>query len=253
MTYNLAFSGSGFLFPAHVGAYNKIIAKYKSTPLAVAGTSGGSIIAAMIAIGMSYEDIKILCRSLKIDDLLEWNPAAIFRNGVCNGKKIELLLKSVFKDKTMSSTVKPLFVTASDIDDGDPVIFDSVNTPDVPIWFAVRASCTIPLVITPIKWNDKLLVDGALYNNMPSNLFNDDKPVVGVHLIADVGKQDFFSKTRSPISYSVRIATLMFDSILNNSRYNPGDIIYPVDLAGYSYLGDYSYEELLYIGESAIK
>ncbi len=53
---NVAFSGTGFLFPVHIGALQAI--EDSGTPiLGYSGTSGGAIVAAAAACGVSGQEL----------------------------------------------------------------------------------------------------------------------------------------------------------------------------------------------------
>ena len=59
----------------------------------------------------------------------------------------------------------PFRCNATDIISGEEVIFDSGSIPT-----ALRISTSIPTVFRPIEYNNQLLVDGGLINNLPVNL-----------------------------------------------------------------------------------
>lgn len=48
-------------------------------------------------------------------------------------------------------------------------IFNYENKPDLSIWLAVRMSCTIPFIFSPIVIDNDIYVDGGLLNNNPIN------------------------------------------------------------------------------------
>ena len=59
----------------------------------------------------------------------------------------------------------PFRCNATDIISGDEIIFNSGSLAK-----SLRISTSIPTVFSPIEYNDKLLVDGGLINNLPTNL-----------------------------------------------------------------------------------
>ncbi len=75
-------------------------------------------------------------------------------------------------------TFKSLTINATRHPSGEKQIFDAINTPDVEIALAARASGSLPLVLepVPIKIGDKelLFVDGGLYDNLPTEYFDFD-------------------------------------------------------------------------------
>ena len=63
----------------------------------------------------------------------------------------------------------PFRCIASDIDANEEVVFSNGNLSQ-----AVRASMTFPFYIPPLRVDDKILVDGGLYNNFPADIMYDD-------------------------------------------------------------------------------
>ena len=59
----------------------------------------------------------------------------------------------------------PLYVVATDIATGQEIVFDSGPVSD-----AVRASISVPGVVNPWQYRDRLLVDGAVVNPMPASV-----------------------------------------------------------------------------------
>ncbi len=71
---------------------------------------------------------------------------------------------------------KDLMVTAVEKDAGRLTIFSSLDTPDVEIALACRASASIPLVFEPVEINGKKYVDGGYLDNIPTKYFKDNEP-----------------------------------------------------------------------------
>lgn len=67
---------------------------------------------------------------------------------------------------------KHLTVIASNLTRQQPQIFSAQTSPDLPIWHAVRASISIPLIFEPVKINNDYFVDGGLAWNYPIDLYD---------------------------------------------------------------------------------
>ncbi len=185
----VALSGSGFKFPAHVGALVALEeAGYEIVELA--GTSGGSIVSAMYASGLPLSYMKELTMTRDWSDMLSFNLTAPFKSlGYCSGDK----LLEFIKQETMGVTFKelhvPLTIVSSDIAFEDEFVFNVKNTPDVPISFASRCSASIPLAYGMMEYTDAkgthMLMDGGLWDNMPEDkLVQDDILRLGVRLVS---------------------------------------------------------------------
>lgn len=183
----IAFSGSGLLFPAHFGAFISLRELTNEKLSAVAGTSGGSLIAAALACH-SFADVNSILYDLDFSDYFEFNPTALLKKGICLGKKLEADLEYVFGGLTFEDTNLPLYVTASDMVSGNPFVFSKETTPDCLIRTALRASIAVPVVLTPVHYNGMILVDGSVQVPTPITCFpRSDERTFGIRL---KGKQN---------------------------------------------------------------
>ncbi|GGH10672.1 serine protease [Silvibacterium dinghuense] len=74
----------------------------------------------------------------------------------------------------------PFRCVATDLNTLQPVVFEGGPIPQ-----AVRASISIPGVFAPVEYNDHYLVDGAILDNLPTDIVKQDLQadvVIGVHL-----------------------------------------------------------------------
>lgn len=139
------------------------------------GCSGGSLFAAVMAMGYPVEEsiektgrlwnrrttekrhLPSLLRAL-LPGVLGFDE----RFGMIDDKAMLDSLKTVFGDLTFADTRTPLFVVATDFHSGEQVVFSQGRLVD-----ALRASISIPYIWPPWKVGERLLVDGSLSNPMP--------------------------------------------------------------------------------------
>lgn len=184
-TISVALSGSGFKFPAHVGALLAIEELgYKIVELA--GTSGGSIVAALYASGMTAGALKDLTLSRDWSDMMSFSIWTLISSlGVCSGSNLQSYLLSQTQNKTFKDLSIPLTIIASDITHGRPFLMSQDTTPGLPIGLAARASSSIPAVYPPVKINSCSLIDGGVVNNIPVDRLSADSDVkLGVQLVS---------------------------------------------------------------------
>jgi NTE family protein len=162
-----AFSGAGFLAPAHGGAYCAL-AELGYAPKDLAGTSAGSIIAALIASGHTPAQIKQIALGTDFRPLfrLSWG-ALLSLSGYCNGNALLRWLESQLGDMTFATATLPVTIVATDLRTQRPLIFSRDTTPDVRLSFACRCSASVPLGYLPVRYGNALLVDGGVSNNIP--------------------------------------------------------------------------------------
>jgi NTE family protein len=86
--------------------------------------------------------------------------------GGYTGAGIERYLRAALDHPDRSDDFRELaaelYVTATDLDTCERVVFGVEGWDDVPISTAVRASTALPMVYTPVKVRDKELVDGGI-------------------------------------------------------------------------------------------
>jgi predicted acylesterase/phospholipase RssA len=88
-------------------------------------------------------------------------------SGAYSGAGVERYLQSVLADDPDRSDDfrtldKELYITATDLDTCERIVFGAEGWDDVPISTAVRASTALPMVYSPVKVRDRELVDGGV-------------------------------------------------------------------------------------------
>lgn len=195
-------SGGGASGWAHIGVLKAL--EEQSIPIDyITGSSIGALIGGMYAAGFSPEAIEAIMAS---DDYKRLAEGAIedqyiyfFRKPPANASFFSFRLSSdsnflqtsiptsfinpAAMDLELMNMLEPaaqlanynfdsLFVpfrcNASDIEDKEVVVFSSGN-----LNRAIRASMSYPLYLEPLRVNDKLLFDGGLYNNFPTDIMRD--------------------------------------------------------------------------------
>jgi len=186
----LTLSGGGAKGMAHIG----ILQAIDSAGLKIdylTGTSMGSIIGAMYAAGYSGDAIEELAHTLdwgllfstspklsaiSIEEKSEYDKYALeipfekgkfkIGQGIIEGQELWLKFSEVFEPvyniTDFSKLSIPFVCIGTDLETGKAVKMDQGN-----IVTAIRASMAIPSVFTPVKYDDKLLVDGGVVNNFP--------------------------------------------------------------------------------------
>jgi len=172
----IAFGGGGARGFAHIGV---IQALYENDIHFdhIAGVSAGAIAAAAYSVGMQFDEMKAAALRLDKKDFLTskifFIPSDIKKAEETLGKLLGSNRDNFNKCKT------PLSILAVDIVSGCEHVFTEGK-----ISFAASASCAIPGVFTPVPYNDMLLMDGGLMNNVPASVLRDVgcDSVVSVHV-----------------------------------------------------------------------
>jgi predicted acylesterase/phospholipase RssA len=172
----------------------------------VAGTSAGSLIAALIGAGASptqlYDAMKELDynkflvppkpldfkKSFKIkvlsaaSKLLSGNASRFLsEGGMYSSSHVEswleghlrMLLPDVKGKVTFADLPIPTHIVAGDVVDRRKKVWSTAKTPTESVAFAARASCSIPVFFQPVQEGQILYVDGGIISNLPLFVFAD--------------------------------------------------------------------------------
>lgn len=187
----LTLSGGGAKGLAHIGILQAIDSAGLQVDL-LTGTSMGSVVGALYAIGYTGNQIDSIAR--KIDwnvifspvpdvdriavDKKKDNEEQIFElkldglkfqpiTGVLESQELWILLSELlmpaYHIKDFDSLRIPFRCVATDVLTGDAVIHKGGN-----LVYAVRSSMAIPSIFTAVSMDDRLLIDGGVVRNFPA-------------------------------------------------------------------------------------
>jgi len=179
----LAFSGSGFLAPVHAGAACAFLDAGVEI-VEVAGTSGGSIAAALLASGKDAATIKRIALAPIPDNIMAVQPLGIlWRWALNNGNVLHQWLRDAIGDRTFAQAVMPCTIVASDVQRQRGVVFTRMRSPELLLADACRMSASVPGVWKPVKWRGLTIADGGMACNIPTDkLTQDSVPRVGIQV-----------------------------------------------------------------------
>jgi len=195
-----AFSGGGLQGIAHVGAV-KALYELGIQPQFVSGTSSGSAMAALVAMGCDADDMKRVAEKYW-KDLVKFRPSSIFQSivslkfsrkapgdGLMDGVIVESMMRSVMDEKGISGFRDcpiNLTVCTNDTKTTDEVIITAFDEElerlgneyvqyitDVPLETAVRASMSFPGLFTTCNYGDYNFIDGGSKDNLPVKVLKD--------------------------------------------------------------------------------
>jgi NTE family protein len=219
----LALSGGAALGAAHIGVL-QVLEEHGIRAACVAGTSAGAAVGALYCAGVPVPRIK----ELALD--LQWSKVGkvvLPRKGFLDGSRLEEYLIKLLGDLTFEQLPIPFAAVAADIlTDRLMVLREGRLAP------AVRASCALPGVFTPVEYQDSVLVDGGIINNLPVSAVWDlgAEYVIAVDLSAPlVGSRKVPSTTLELLFFS--LGTL----VRNTSREAElADVVILPEVGGFS-------------------
>ncbi len=141
----------------------------------VVGCSGGSMYAALIALGYDSKTIAEMTRKLwtrEITSKRNWRDflsillPSVFgfseHFGLTSDHLVMKRLGAAFGGKTFADAKIPLYISATDFSNGDQVVLSQGSLVD-----AIRASIAIPYIFKPHRVDRRWLVDGYLSDPLP--------------------------------------------------------------------------------------
>ena len=159
----LALSSGGAKGLAHIGVI-QVFEEHGIKIDAVAGASMGAYVGAMWSAGQDGKKLEVLAAEMETSkDLLDLvDPVFPPRRGFIRGSKIEDRLRSTIGDITFEELVRPLSVVATELDGYRRVIFETGDVAS-----AVRASLSIPGILTPTVRDGVEYMDGGVCDPLP--------------------------------------------------------------------------------------
>lgn len=157
----LALGGGAARCLAHIGVLQ--VLRENQVPVhLIAGTSGGALVGALYAAGLDLKWIEELAVRINWRHLVRLN---LRRDGLLDTEGLERFVATLIKDQTFDQLRVPLTCVAVDLTSGEEVILG-----DGRVAPAVRASASIPGIFLPVRYHDRVLVDGGVRNNVPANV-----------------------------------------------------------------------------------
>ncbi len=154
----LVLSGGGVKGVAHVGVI-KALMERDINPVIISGVSAGAIVGALYANGISVDE---MLHFFKETPLLKYNFVTINKSGLFDTDRYRVYLEKYFPINTFESLQKELFITATNLEKGESVVFSKG-----PLMRTILASAALPPVFSPENIEGELYSDGGMMNNFP--------------------------------------------------------------------------------------
>ncbi len=151
----------------------------------LSGVSAGAIVGALYAAGLS------LARMAELSKQFSWKTIArpillnpfrrgLDRLGLIDFHNLEMTLIRAIGDITFDELQRPFVVGVTDLITGE-----AINITAGRVAAAVRASSSVPGVVAPCLWRDRLVCDGFASNNLRIQVLRDlgAEVVVGVNIM----------------------------------------------------------------------
>lgn len=266
----LALSGGGARGLAHIGVLQWMEENHIPVD-SVAGTSMGALVGAVYASGRNTKEVRDFVKTIQWDEVLLSQPSydqLSFRrkqdrtshqittmlglkhglggpNGLSPAHGVGLVIDRIaFPYSTISSfddLPTPFRCVATDMLTGDPVILH-----DGPLAESLRATMAIPGVFTPVELNGRLLADGGLVDNIPTDLARSmgADVVIAVDIVPPLAPRNKLQSIVGVLDQSISLMTIEHD----RRSLQQADIVLAPDLGSYTVFDYASAEAIIRMG-----
>jgi NTE family protein len=270
----VALGGGGAKGLAHIGVL-KVLEAENVPVTAVAGTSMGSIVGGLYAMGLTAAQVESIAysinwaeifadspdRTLMALDQRRWEQRYIARlgyrdghivmpSGLITGQNVGLALATAtlpaHGTRDFLALPRPFLCVATNLEDGAARVLSSGDLGD-----AIRASMAIPTVFTPVILDSVVLVDGGVVRNLPAQ----DARALGARVVLAVD-------VSAPLQSRERLTA--FTDVMNQTmaiamtpsaelQRNLADIVVRPDVGGTSVLDFSNIAGTIAAGETAAR
>ena len=185
----------------------------------IVGCSGGSIYAAVMALGHTPSEAEEMTRRLWTRDVTKKRMYRAFlqavapqifgfsdRFGLVRDEILIERLRGAVGDSGFEDAKIPLYLTATDFGNGEQAVFASGRILD-----ALRASVAIPYIFPPWKIDGRLYVDGYLSDPMPVGVAIKH----GANVIVTMGfESPYQQRVSSVLRFAFQLSSIMSNNLL---------------------------------------
>ena len=237
----LVLSGGGARGFAHLGVI-EALNESGIYPDVISGTSAGAIVGVLYADGYSPKEILNLMNS---GSRLDFMRPALPREGLLQINGIIKILKTSLRSKNFEELKIPMFVTATDLNNGKAVYFSKGNLYD-----PIVASASIPVLFQPVKIDGISYVDGGVLDNLPLRPIENKCAILIGSFVNPVG---YMEKISGLINIAERTFMLSMSKEIFEKAKKFDLFIAPLELRNYKFLDPEKAQELFEVGYNATK
>ena len=218
----LALGGGAARGFAHIGVIQ--VLEEAGIPVdLVAGTSAGSLVAALYAAGRNGAMLARVALAMDESAITDW---AFPGRGLIRGEALARYVREQTGGKPIEQLARPLGIVATDLDSGEAVLFQRGD-----VGAAVRASSAVPAIFQPVKIGTREYVDGGLVSPVPVRFARQ----MGADLViaVDISSPPDGNATGDPFKLLLQTFAIMGRSI-NQWELKDADVVLRPRLVGMS-------------------
>jgi NTE family protein len=220
----LALGGGAARGFAHVGVI-QVLEEAGIRPALVAGTSAGSLVAAIYASGKTGTQLQQVAETMEEAAIADWS-LQIFTRGALRGEALARYVNAQVNARLIENMPLALGIVATDLRTGSDTVFQRGDTGT-----AVRASSAVPAVFQPVKIAGRDYVDGGLVSPVPVRAAR--KMGAELVLAVDISSPPDGNLSGGTLEVLLQTFSIMGKSI-NTFELKDADVVIRPNLAGIS-------------------
>jgi NTE family protein len=178
-------SAKGF---AHVGVIRAL--EQEKIPIhMIVGTSAGSLIGGIYASNPDSFQLEWIAFKIDRNDVLD--PSIVYSKlGPVQGVRLESFVEQSVKVKKVEDTKIPFYPIATDLNTGETIVLEKGSLAK-----AIRASSSIPGIFVPVMFDNRMLVDGGVTDNIACDVAKNKGAdiIIAVNISKDVREANITS------------------------------------------------------------
>jgi len=237
----LVLSGGGARGFAHLGVI-EALNEAGIYPGVISGTSAGALVGVLYADGHTPREILKLMNSWSRLDFMR---PSFPREGLLQINGVMKILKCSLLAKTFEELKIPLYVSATDLNNGKVKYFSKGDLFD-----PVIASASIPVLFQPVIINNIQYVDGGVLDNLPVKPIENKCKILIGSFVNPIG---YMEKISGLINIAERTFMLSVSKEISEKAKKFDLFVSPEQLRNYKILDPEKADELFYLGYHATK
>jgi NTE family protein len=159
------------------------------------GTSVGGYYSILLSIGYTYTELYNFIKLFDFELNNSYDLTNFFKNySIDNCDNFLFVFKKLIEKKNINyditllelykKTKKKIILVTTCVNTKKSEYISYETYPELPLYIAMRMTTSIPLLYPPVKYNDKIYVDGGLLDNFPIDYVKDKlNESIGINII----------------------------------------------------------------------
>jgi predicted acylesterase/phospholipase RssA len=179
---HLVLSGGGLLGISYIGLFKYLEESNATNQIkSITGCSAGSIFGTLFILGYKYYEMETIMKSLNFKEFINITADSIIKfsktKGLNSGNRGLEFFKKMIYDKTGNENTTLLElkqykniilqIGVTNLTKMNFEIFNYITKPNLPVYLAIRASVSIPIIFEPVMIDGDVYTDGGVVDNLP--------------------------------------------------------------------------------------